>query len=169
MVKIIIIVVIGAGIIAAIRLSRRQKDEFDELIVTPTVQAAGCGSDLPRVRRFFDQTVMTIGEAESALKAQANRELERLAREVQVRPDEARSDRLLGETSSALSTWVGIAEGMDDADMEDLEARGVELFRVLQWKNRRVDGKAELDELIVLLRAVHEALRSRGWGAVPRQ
>lgn len=167
MLQVIVIVVILLGLLAVIKLSRQQKQELEELIVAPTVQAASCGSDRPRVRRFFDQTVMTIGEAQSALAAQANTGLERLAREVQVRPEEARSDRLLDATTSAMRTWVETAEQLDDEDIEDASARGVELHQVLQWNNRQVSDAAALNELLVLLNAVRVALRAKGWGGVP--
>ena len=159
----ILLIVIIAGVSAGVRLRRERSNEFSELVEAPVMPPARCASERPNVRRLFDQTTMTIGEAESAQRALANRGLEHSARQVQVRPDAPRSDRLLESLAESLASWMQLAERLDDADIDDIDGRGAELYAVLRFKDHPPRDPSQVQQVLAELRKFKQAVQKSPW------
>ncbi len=164
MLWIILLVVIITGVAASIRLARERNNEFDELVDAPMLPPPTCASERPGVRRLFDQTGLTIGEAESAQRALASSGLEHQVRQIQVRPDAPRSERLLQELASSLTSWFQLAERLDDQDLEDIDGRGGQLYPLLQYQDRPPRNADEVNRLLTDLRRFRQAVQKSPWG-----
>lgn len=160
---IILLVVIISGVAASVRLARERSAEFDELVDAPMLPQPTCASERPGVRRLFDQTGLTIGEAESAQRAFASSGLEHKARQIQVRPDAPRSERLLQELAGSLTSWFQLAERLDDQDLEDIDGRGGQLYPLLQFKERPPRNAEEVNRVLADLRRFRQAIQKSPW------
>ena len=163
MLWLVVLILLIVGIRAAVKLSRERNNEFRDIAAAPVMAAPRAASERPNVKRLFQQTLMTIGEAESTQRAFASADLERVAREISVRPDAPRSERLLHSLADSVSDWFQIAGQLDDEDLEDLDKQGAQLDPLLHWNDHSPTHPAHVEQLLQQLRTFKMQLEKHPW------